>query len=180
MANFNMKKYNVNNAFFNRANKAGSGEINNGNNIFNNSSETFQAACKALSRQLMLNNSRATFPLGDFLDYYIPKVKAGQYTLRRAFEKYVLDRVYGKNAMTAKLNMKYNGSASNKLAKLLAIRKYINNPSNWRNGNFNWGNVNDPDYYDLRAAENRSNINWYTNSLNNRIAYYKNKSKNRG
>ena len=168
-------------AFFNRANKAGAGEINNGNSIYNNSSETFEDACKALSRQLMINNRPSTyFALGDFLDYYIPKVKSGQYTLRRAFEKYVLDQVYGKNAMNYKLNLKYNGSASNKLAKLLAIRKYINNPSNWRNGNFNWGNVNDPDYYDLRAAENRSNINWYTNSLNGRIAYYRNKSKNRG
>jgi hypothetical protein len=172
MANFNMKNYNMNVAFFNRA--------NTNNNTFNNASDKFETACKDLSAQLMLNNRRAYFDISVFLDDYFPKVKSGQYTLRRAFEKYVLDAVYGKNKMNAKFSMKYNGSASNKLAKLLAIRKYINNPSNWKNGNFRWGNINDPDYYDLRAAENRSNINWYTNSLNGRIAYYTRKNKNRG
>lgn len=160
---WNSQKNNINN---NEARRAGE--------LYDESSETFEEACKDLARALMLRTSRRTYySLGDFIDYYLPKVKSGQYTVRRAMEKYILDQVYGKGVMNAKFNLKYNGSAANKLARLTAIRNHINNPGS----NFNWSNVNDPDYYDLSAAENRTNIDWYTNSLNGRIANYRRKAK---
>jgi len=198
MSNFNLKNYGINVAFFNRANNAGQGyvrnnanyysmrslyntnQLNNTNNnesrranaILNESNDTFEKACEELAEELMLETwTKPQYDLYVFMENYLPKVKSGQYTLRRALEKYVLDSSYGKGKMNNKFNMKYNGSAATKYAKLVAIRNYLNN------GNFNWAKVNDPDYYDLRAAQERTNIDWYTNSLNGRINYYKRKAK---
>ena len=202
MSNFNLKNYGINVAFFNRANNAGQGYVRNNNNsyhsmrtlfwnyntnklnntnknqarranaILNKSNDTFEKACEELAEALMLETwTKTQYDLYVFMENYLPQVKSGQYTLRRALEKYVLDASYGKGKMNNKFNMKYNGSAATKYAKLVAIRNYLNN------GNFNWAKVNDPDYYDLLAAQNHNNINWYTNSLNNRINYYKRKAK---
>lgn len=162
----------------NQLNNTNNNESRRANAILNESNDTFDNACEELAKELMIATwTKPQYDLSVFIDDYLPKVKSGQYTLRRALEKYVLDASYGKGKMNNKLNMKYNGSAANKYAKLVAIRNYINNPSKWRNGSFNWANVNDPDYYDLGAAQNHTNIDWYTNSLNSRINYYKRKAK---
>lgn len=173
MANFNIANYNMNNTFFNKVNSNNMNE-----DKFLEMESNFTAACEDLAYALMIGTyKKPVYDMSDFIDAYESKVKSGQYTLRKALEKYVLDVTYGKGVMNSKFNLKHNGSASNKLAKLLAVRNYINNPSRWPNGNFSWKNINDPDYYDLNAASNRTNINWYTNSLNNRIANYRRKAK---
>jgi hypothetical protein len=184
--------FNLNSNFFNRFIKANhvysTGIDANGKemnkNTFNKAeqnaidlSDEFALACSELAQSLYLRyNDPERFDGVEFLSEYYPKVKNGTYTLKRAMEKYVLDVVYGKNTMNNKMRTKYNGSPNAKLNRLLKISAYISNPSNWRGGHFNWANINDPDYYDMRAAENRSNINWYTNSLNGRIANYRRKA----
>jgi hypothetical protein len=71
--------------------------------------------------------------------------------------------------MDRKFRTKYGSAPEAKLARLENIRRKINSATN----NFNWANVNDPDYYDLNAASNYTNIDWYTNSLNGRISNYR-------
>lgn len=158
----------MNLAYFNRANKA---YENNNNKTFENMEDEFQGECEELAEELMIRRPKADqYYLGDFVDRYLNKMKKGQITPKRALEKYVLEVAYGKGTMNGKYRTKYAATPEAKLARLERIKAYMQNPKNWSN---NYGNINDPDYYDLSAASNYTNINWYHESINRRIANYR-------
>ena len=135
--------------------------------------DEFGEYCNELAQKLYLrtiNPYKYTTGFYDFVKEYMPK-----YPFNQALEKFVLDKIYGKGVMNNKFRLKYNGTPSNKLNRLVKLSAYINNPANWRGGKFNWKNVNDPDYYDLFTAEGYGNFNWYPESLGGRIRNYRRK-----
>lgn len=156
----------MNLAYYSRANNA---YDNNNKKIYKSMEEKFHSECEELAMKLMIRRPNHQYELSDFLDSYLVKMKKKQITPRHALEKYVLEVAYGKGKMNAKFRTKYGARPEAKLARLEKIRAYMNNPNN----HFNYDNINDPDYYDLSAANNYTNINWYTNSLNNRISKYR-------
>lgn len=164
---------NRNLAFFNKAMKLYN---NNKDEELEKLEDEFQGDCADIAEKLMINRPKSIedYDLAVFLtDYYKKYVLTNKkYTIKQALEKFVLDTVYGKKKMNAKFNTKHFETAGYKLAKLKAIKNYLHNPkSNF--SNFTFDKLNDPDYYDLRAASNYTNINWYHNSLNNRINKYR-------
>ena len=166
----------LNKAFFNKYNNACNKNINS---VIDSSDEEFQAACEEVAEHLMiLSNGHSEvdpeeFDISKFYDQFlVPGLKEGKYSINQLIEKYVVHTLY-RGRLNHKFTYKYNSSPSNKLARLQTIKNYLNNPKNWKNGNFRFRNINDPDHYDLGAAEMVSNINWYTNSINNRISKYK-------
>ena len=163
----------MNLAYFNRANKA---YANNNNSTYESMEDEFQGECEELAVELMIRRPKPVqYDLFDFIDSYLGKIKKGNITPKRALEKYVLDVAYGKGKMDNKFRTKYAASDEAKLARLEKIRAYMNNPKNWSGNYFNYSNINDPNYYDLVAASNYTNINWYHESINGRIANYRRK-----
>lgn len=143
---------------------------------FEKMSKKFQEHCEQVARRLMIDTyAGKRYDLRVYLNEYLPRNNRS--SLNRSIERYVLDANYGKGVMNNKLKYKYNGSPLDKLKQLERIHKYITNYTSWKGGRFNWKNINDPDYYDLPAANRVSNMNWYTNTIGNRISNYRKKSQ---
>jgi hypothetical protein len=158
----------MNRNFFNKADKY---YENENDDKFEELEDEFQDECEEIAEELMIKRPKSAkeYDLGEFLEIYDKYVKTDKYTLKQALEKFVLDTVYGENKMNAKFKTKHFGSAANKLAKLERIKNYVSQPRNY----LNYDKLNDPDYYDLGAASNYTNIDWYYEGLNNRINKYR-------
>jgi hypothetical protein len=103
-------------------------------------------------------------------------MKQAKYTVKQLMEKYVVHVLYN-GRLNNKFVYKYNAAPHNKLKRLENIATYMRSPHRWPNGNFSYRDINDPEYYDLGAAQNLSNINWYHNSIGNRINRLRSKAK---
>jgi hypothetical protein len=169
-----------NKAFFNKVGKA----MNNGNDdVIDQVEEEFGGECAELAEELLIMKNGYIkarpddFSVFEFYEeFYIPGMKHAKYTVKQLMEKYVVHVLYN-GRLNNKFLYKYNAAPHNKLKRLEKIATYMKSPNKWPNGNFNYRDINDPEYYDLAAAQGLSNINWYHNSINNRINRLRTKVK---
>lgn len=147
--------------------------------------EEFAEECARIAKEdLMLASGYTTpeadmFNLQDFIyDYLLKNLNnsnANSSNIKLLLEKYILDTVYGKGRMNNKFNMKHKGTPAQKVAMLERIHKQMHSPNNWGPNGFNWGNLNDPDYYNMKTLSWYGYENGYYESLNGRINNYRRK-----
>jgi hypothetical protein len=152
-------------------------------NVDEERNEAFTDECVEIARTLMITHGGYRTPTQDMFDILdfsydyllknLNKSNANSSNIKLLLEKYILDTVYGKGRMNKKFNLKYKGTPAQKVAMLEKIHKQMHSPNNWGPNGFNWGNLNDPDYYNMGSVSYYGYENGYAESLNGRIAQYK-------